>query len=68
MTCCRSLTIYRNTVALSAERANAIPVALMSGEQLVSLLSEHNIGIRRAKYDLLQLDEFESSYDAETTE
>jgi restriction system protein len=43
-----------------AERANAIPVALMNGVQLVKLLAEHNIGIRRAKYDLLQLDEYES--------
>ena len=44
-----------------AERATATPVALMSGIQLVKLLAEHNIGIRRAKYDLLQLDEFESN-------
>lgn len=48
-----------------AERANAIPVALMGGWQLVRLLSEHNIGIRRAKYDLLQLDEIESNNDTE---
>ena len=51
-----------------AERANAIPVALMSGWQLVRLLSDHNIGIRRAKYDLLQIDEFESNNDTEITE
>jgi restriction system protein len=38
-----------------AERPNAVPVALMNGEQLVALLVEHSIGVRRAPYDLLQL-------------
>ncbi len=38
-----------------AERPNAVPVALMSGEQLVGLLVEHDIGVRRAPYDLLEL-------------
>ena len=40
-----------------AERANAIPVALMSGEQLVQLLVENNMGIRRTNHDLIELDE-----------
>lgn len=38
-----------------AERANAVPVALMNGDQLVALLVEHNIGIHRNSYDLLEL-------------
>ena len=38
-----------------AERANAVPVALMNGEQLVALLVEHNIGIHRTTYDLIEL-------------
>jgi restriction system protein len=39
-----------------AERANAVPVALMNGEQLVRLLVEHNIGVRRTSYDLIELE------------
>jgi restriction system protein len=42
-----------------AERPNAVPVALMNGEQLVALLVEHNIGVRRAPYDLLELGDAE---------
>ncbi|MEO8288218.1 MAG: HTH domain-containing protein [Chloroflexota bacterium] len=38
-----------------AERSNAVPVALMNGEQLVTLLVEHNIGISRTSYDLIEL-------------
>lgn len=38
-----------------AERANAVPVALMNGDQLVALLVENNIGIHRNSYDLLEL-------------
>jgi restriction system protein len=38
-----------------AERANAVPVALMNGEQLVRLLVEHNIGVSRTAYDLIEL-------------
>jgi restriction system protein len=44
---------------IEAERANAVPVALMNGEQLVRLLVEHNIGIRRVPYDLIELGESE---------
>jgi restriction system protein len=39
-----------------AERPNAVPVALMNGEQLVSLLVENNLGITRTAYDLIDLD------------
>ena len=38
-----------------AERVNAVPVALMNGEQLVRLLVEHEIGVRRVPYDLIEL-------------
>jgi restriction system protein len=44
-----------------AERVNAVPVALMNGEQLVRLLVEHEIGVRRVPYDLIEL-----TSDAET--
>lgn len=37
-----------------AERADATPVALMNGEQLVKLLVENDIGIRRSRYDLIE--------------
>lgn len=42
-----------------AARPDATPVALMNGEQLVTLLIEHDIGIRRASYDLIELGEDE---------
>lgn len=38
-----------------SERGNATPVALMNGEQLVALLVEHSIGIRRSAYELIEL-------------
>jgi restriction system protein len=38
-----------------AERVNAVPVALMNGEQLVRLLVEHEIGVRRVPYDLIEM-------------
>lgn len=40
-----------------AERADAVPVALMNGEQLVDLLIENDIGVQRAPYDLIELEE-----------
>ena len=42
-----------------AERPDAIPVALMSGDQLVALLVEHSIGIRRESHYLIELGEAE---------
>lgn len=42
-----------------AARPDAVPVALMNGEQLVTLLIEHDIGVRRANYDLIELGENE---------
>jgi len=44
---------------VEAERPNAVPVALMNGEQLVALLVEHDIGVRRKSYDLIELGEAE---------
>lgn len=42
-----------------AARVDATPVALMGGEQLVTLLIEHDIGVRRTSYDLIELGEEE---------
>lgn len=38
-----------------AARANAVPVALMAGDEFVDLLIEHDIGIKRVTYDLFEL-------------
>jgi restriction system protein len=40
-----------------AERADATPVALMNGEQLVKLLVENDIGVRRTSHDLIEFGE-----------
>lgn len=40
-----------------AIRLNATPIALMNGDQLVKLLVENDIGIRRSKHDLIELGE-----------
>ena len=40
-----------------AERADATPVGLMSGEQLAALLAENEIGVRRTPLQLLGLGE-----------
>ena len=42
-----------------AERADAVPVGLMDGEQLARLLAEHEIGVRRTDLQLLERDEVE---------
>jgi restriction system protein len=38
-----------------AARSDRTPVALMNGDELVALLVEHQIGVRRASHDLLEL-------------
>jgi restriction system protein len=43
-----------------AARPDTIPVALMSGEQLVLLMVEYGIGVTRVSYDLIELGEEES--------
>lgn len=40
-----------------AERPDATPVGLMHGEQLVALLVEHEIGVRRTAFSLVELGE-----------
>ena len=39
-----------------AKKANATPVSLMGGEQFVRLLIENNMGVRKTRHDLLELD------------
>ena len=39
-----------------AARPDAIPVALMNGEQLVALFVEYNVGVTRASHDLIELE------------
>lgn len=39
-----------------ASRPNAVPISLMNGEQLVMLLVEHQIGIRRTPVDIFELE------------
>jgi len=42
-----------------AERPDAVPVALMNGEQLISLLVENQIGVAKKSYELIELGESE---------
>jgi restriction system protein len=44
-----------------AERADATPVGLMNGEQLVDLLIENNIGVKRTDYALIDMPDDEES-------
>ena len=39
-----------------AAQADKTPIALMDGEQFVTLLMEHNIGVERANPDLFELE------------
>lgn len=50
-----------------ASRANAVPVALINGSQLVGLLAEHQIGIRRSRHDLLSLTALDVAADSPET-
>jgi restriction system protein len=45
---------FSKGASAEAERADATPVALMNGEQLVKLLVENDIGIHRTSYDLIE--------------
>ncbi|WP_231476804.1 restriction endonuclease [Methanoculleus sp. MH98A] len=42
-----------------AEQPDKTPIALMSGEQMVNLLIEYDIGVMRTSYDLIDLEEDE---------
>ena len=44
-----------------AKRGDAVPVALMNGEQLVALLVEHDIGVHRTAYDLIEMGEIDAT-------
>jgi len=46
-----------------ASRSDAVPVALMNGEQLVALLVEHDIGVARLTHDIIELAETEKELD-----
>ncbi len=46
---------YSSGAKEEAKRANAVPVALMNGEQLVALLVEHSIGVHHTSHDLIEL-------------
>jgi restriction system protein len=50
---------FSNGARVEAERSNAVPVALMNGEQLVRLLVENDIGVHRTQCDLIELGEGE---------
>jgi restriction system protein len=43
-----------------ASRRNAVPVALMNGEQLVALLAEYGIGVSRQSHDIFEIEDEES--------
>ena len=43
--------------AREAAQADKTPIALMNGRQLVMLLMEHGIGVRRSTLDLFEIDE-----------
>jgi len=40
-----------------AERKDAVPVALMNGEQLVTLLAAYSVGVTRQAHEIIDLDE-----------
>jgi len=42
-----------------AARSDAVPVALMNGEEVVDLLMQNDIGIRRSSHDIVELAETE---------
>ncbi|MCY4108913.1 MAG: HTH domain-containing protein [Chloroflexi bacterium] len=51
---------FSRGVTREANRSDAAPVALMSGEQIAALLAENQIGARVTSYDLYTLDPIES--------
>ena len=48
---------FSSGARVEAERPDATPVALMNGDQLVDLLIENDIGIKRTEHSLIELDE-----------
>ena len=49
-----------------ANQPDKTPVGLMNGEQLVTLLMEYNIGVRRMSHDLFELEELPIEKDVTT--
>ena len=47
---------FSKSARQEAERGNATPVGLMDGEQLVKLLIEHEVGVRRRQENILELE------------
>ena len=52
---------FSKGAAKEANQADKTPVGLMNGEQLVTLLMEYNIGVRRMSHDLFELEELVAS-------
>jgi restriction system protein len=50
---------FSKGAGLEAERRDAVPVALMNGEQLVALLVQYEIGVVRRTHELIELGETE---------
>ena len=48
---------FSKGVKHEAESADAMPIGLMNGEQLVALLVENEIGVRRTSFQLIGLGE-----------
>ena len=47
---------FSNGAEKEAERSDAVPVALVNGKQLVDLLIEHEVLVKRVAYELINLD------------
>ena len=39
-----------------ASQTGKVPIALMNGDQVLSLLMEHDIGVRRVSHDIFEID------------
>lgn len=50
-----------------AIRGNAVPVALMNGEQLMALLAQFEIGVSRRAHDLLEIHETDPQDNSDST-
>lgn len=48
---------FSTGATIEAAQADKTPIALMNGEQLVMLLMEHGIGVRRSTPDLFEIEE-----------
>jgi restriction system protein len=46
-----------------AQRSDATPIALMNGKQFVALMIQHNVGVHRESYDIIELGEDDEGVD-----